>query len=293
MPCNLINFISVNRESEVGQGQRRGERERNEKERKKKKKGKKGREKERKEWSRKTPAGEERSAGGGIGYHHHRFDSVQRCPVGSVSVQERKSQRGWGQAARRWVREQESSKEHVLLFYSGICPCSEHVHIRAVRAICAAHLDKSCLAGPRATPRASAFLQVIVAVFSEVWKRRQWQCRDNQFVVVFYRSKVVRMQPSPEWSWMIWNPSWPPICRPYADQSQNQMLHDEARYLSLAASASFPLPAFTSKWMPWWCNLPARQHWRSVLIHTKGSCHTWSSSTDIQPVQLGRKLGDL
>jgi len=45
----------------------------------KKKKGKVG----------KTPAGEEKKCGGGerISYHHHGFDDVHRCPVGSVSVQ--------------------------------------------------------------------------------------------------------------------------------------------------------------------------------------------------------------
>jgi len=52
----------------------------------------------------------------------------------------------------------------VLPFYRGICACAEHVRIRAVPAMCAACLDKSVLARPRASLCASAFLQVVVAV---------------------------------------------------------------------------------------------------------------------------------
>jgi len=52
----------------------------------------------------------------------------------------------------------------VLPFYRGICACAEHVHVRAVPAMCTACLDKSVLARPRATLCASAFLQVVVAV---------------------------------------------------------------------------------------------------------------------------------
>ena len=63
----------------------------------------------------------------------------------------------------------------MLHFYRGICPCA----VRAARAIRAARLDKSSLASLHTSPRASAFLQVIVAVFLKAKKRRQWQCLDK------------------------------------------------------------------------------------------------------------------
>jgi len=63
MPCNLVNFILVNRESEVGRGRQRGK-ETREKERS---------EVEKPQRARKGVLGGE----GGIGYHHHRFDDVQ------------------------------------------------------------------------------------------------------------------------------------------------------------------------------------------------------------------------
>jgi len=44
---------------------------------------------------------------GEISYHHHRFDDVQRCPVGSVSVQAWRPQRGQSPASRRRGGEQE------------------------------------------------------------------------------------------------------------------------------------------------------------------------------------------
>ena len=50
--------------------------------------------------------------------------------------------------ARQRGREQEGSEENVLAFYRGICTCAGHVHVRAVRAMRAAHLDKSALASP-------------------------------------------------------------------------------------------------------------------------------------------------
>jgi len=71
------------------------------------------------------------------------------------------------QAVKRSPRgclgEQEGGEEHVLPFYRGIFACAEHVCIHAVPAMCAACLDKSVFACPRATLCASAFLQVVVA----------------------------------------------------------------------------------------------------------------------------------
>ena len=52
----------------------------------------------------------------------------------------------------------------MLPFYRGICACAEHVRIRAVPAMRAAHLDKSVLARPCASLCASAFLWVVVVV---------------------------------------------------------------------------------------------------------------------------------
>ena len=75
-----------------------------------------------------------------------------------------------GEAERR-REERESTQEHVLPFYRGICACAEHVCVRAVHALRAARLDKSTLARPRATLCASPFLQVVVAVFSQTRKR--------------------------------------------------------------------------------------------------------------------------
>jgi len=68
-------------------------------------------------------------------------------------------------------QERESSEEHMLPFYRGICACAEHVHVRAIRAMHAARLDKSALAHPHITLCTSAFLQVGVVVFSEARKR--------------------------------------------------------------------------------------------------------------------------
>jgi len=101
--------------------------------------------------------------GGGISYHHHGFDDVQRCPVGSVSVQVWRPQQEQSPAVRRrgGEQERESSEDHVLPFYRGICACTEHVRTCAV---CAARLDKSALACPCVTLCASAFLQVVVVV---------------------------------------------------------------------------------------------------------------------------------
>jgi len=61
MPCNIVNFISVNRESEVGRGRQQGE---------------DVRKKERSKVE-KTPAGEEKKCREGIGYHNHGFANVQ------------------------------------------------------------------------------------------------------------------------------------------------------------------------------------------------------------------------
>jgi len=84
-------------------------------------------------------------------------------------------QQGHSTAARWQGGKQEGSEEHVLSFYRGICPCA----ISPVRAIHAARLDKSTLASLRASPCVSAFLQVVMTIFSEARKRRQWQCRDK------------------------------------------------------------------------------------------------------------------
>jgi len=63
MPCNLVNFISVNQESEVRRGRQQGE----EKMRQKKQGVK----------SEKPQRARKRSGGGGISYQHHGFDDVQ------------------------------------------------------------------------------------------------------------------------------------------------------------------------------------------------------------------------
>jgi len=70
MPCNLVNFISVSRESEVGQGRQRGE------ETRKKERSK----------VEKTPVGEERSAGG------HTHTSVTTTTDSTMSSDVRSAQ---------------------------------------------------------------------------------------------------------------------------------------------------------------------------------------------------------
>jgi len=78
MPCNLVNFIFG--EPGIGglAGTAAGRRGGRERETGKKKRGTVG----------KTPVGKEKQCRGErICYHHHGFDDVQRCPVGSVSVQ--------------------------------------------------------------------------------------------------------------------------------------------------------------------------------------------------------------
>jgi len=94
------------------------------------------------------------------------MDSTMSSDVRSAQSLCRRGSPGEGsKAARRRARDKESSEEHVLLFYRGICACAEHVPICAFPAIRAVRLDKSALASPRATLCTSAFLQVIVAVF--------------------------------------------------------------------------------------------------------------------------------
>jgi len=174
MPCNLVNFILVNRELKVGRGRQQGE----EKTRQKKKgvNSEKTQKKTGKEvW------------GDGISYHYNGFHDVQRCPIGSVSVQACRPRRGRSPAARQRGGEQEAGEEHVLPLYRGICACAEHVHVHAVHAMHAACLDKSALARPHATPCASAFLQVVVAVSFRVQEEMTMaMSRQNQFAEVFY-----------------------------------------------------------------------------------------------------------
>ena len=148
-PCKLYFWWTGNRRSDRdgGRGGRRRDR---------KKKGVK---------SEKPQRARKGSAGGWDQLPPPRFDDVQRCPVGSVSVQAWRPRRGRRAAARWRGGEQEGGKEHVLPFYRGICTCAEHVCVRAVPAMRAAYLDKSILARPCATLCASAFLQVVVAVF--------------------------------------------------------------------------------------------------------------------------------
>ena len=67
-----------------------------------------------------------------------------------------------------------SSGEHVLSLYRGVRPCAEHVCIRAVRAICAAHLGSPLLlicVLVRAQVQCSCFLQDVVVVSSEAKNR--------------------------------------------------------------------------------------------------------------------------
>jgi len=79
----------------------------------------------------------------------------------------------------------------VLPFYRSICPRAERVCVHAVCAICAARLDKCSLAGPCASPHTSAFLRVVVAIFSGVRKKiTTAMLRQNQFIVVFDTSMI-------------------------------------------------------------------------------------------------------
>jgi len=71
--------------------------------------GEKTRQKERSK-VKKAPVGEEKKCGGGISYHHHGFDDVQRCPVCSVSVQAWSPRRGRSPAARWRGGEQERER---------------------------------------------------------------------------------------------------------------------------------------------------------------------------------------
>jgi len=155
-----------------------------EKERRKKKR--KERVRERKKGVKSSnPSGRGKEVqGGGIGYPHHRFGNVQRCPVGSVSMQAWRFWQGQSLVARQRGGEQDSSEAHVLSFCRGICPCA----VRAVHAIHAARLDKSSLAGPLASPCTSAFLQAVVAVFGGQEEMTTAMSRRKQFVAVFYTS---------------------------------------------------------------------------------------------------------
>jgi len=116
-------------------------------------------------------------------------DSTMSSDVQSAQSLCRRGGPGEGRGQQRGgEQERESSQEHVLPFYRGICACAEHVHIRVVRAMCAARLGKSALARPGAAVCASAFLQVLVAVFFRGQEETTMaMSRQNQFVVVFYR----------------------------------------------------------------------------------------------------------
>jgi len=137
MLCNLVNSILANWESEVGQGWQRGEDTR-----------KKERSKvEKPQWARKRSAGVESVT--------TTTDLTMSSDVWSAQSLWRPRQ-GRSPAARRRGGEQEAGKEHVLPFYRGICAYTEHFHVRAVRAMHVACLDKSAVAGPCATLCAQA-----------------------------------------------------------------------------------------------------------------------------------------
>jgi len=128
--------------------------------------------------SEKPQRARKRSVGG---WNHLPPPRIRRCPAMSgqlslcAGVEAPVRAEPSSKAARRRARAREGSEEHVLPFYRGICTCAEHVCIRAVRAMRAARLDKSALASPCTTLYVSAF-QVIVVVFSQARKRREWQC---------------------------------------------------------------------------------------------------------------------
>ena len=116
MPCHLVNFIfgEPGIRGLVGMAVRDGEGEGRRRDRKKKK-GKVG----------KTPPAKEKKCGGErISYHHHGFDDIQRCPVGSVSVQawspgESRAQQPGGEQeskrpARRRARERRGPRAALL-----------------------------------------------------------------------------------------------------------------------------------------------------------------------------------
>jgi len=111
---------------------------------------------------RKTPAGEEKKCGE-RGSVTTTTDSIMSSDVLSVQSLCRRGGPGEGGVQQRGGEEESKREreEHVLPFYRGICACTDHVHVRAMRA---ARLDKYVLARSRATLCASTFLQVVVAV---------------------------------------------------------------------------------------------------------------------------------
>jgi len=113
MPCNLVNFILVNRESEVGRGWQRGE---------------DTRKKERSKVE-KTPAGEERSAGG-----RYRFDTTTDLTMPSHvrSAQSlcRRGGPGEGRVQQRGVEEESKRAPRSMC-----CPfMGAFVHAQSVSA---------------------------------------------------------------------------------------------------------------------------------------------------------------
>jgi len=158
--CNVANFILVNWEPEVGRGgsggRTRGE--------------KKGREKERKKGVK-----SDNSSRRGKGRRGDQLPPprVQRCPVSSVSMQARRFQWGWVPGKQQWEWKKKTtvpSGEHVLSFYSDVCPRAECILVRAVRARHATCLGSPSHASLCASQRGT-FLQVVVAVSSEIRKR--------------------------------------------------------------------------------------------------------------------------
>ena len=95
--------------------------------------------------------------------------------------------RGQDLATRRRGGEKETSEEHMLSFYRGMCPCAERVCVRV------AHSDRSSLAGPRASSRTSGtwfFPAGSCGVFFAGQKEMTMaMSRQNQSVAVFYNKQ--------------------------------------------------------------------------------------------------------
>jgi len=90
----------------------------------------------------------------------------------------------------------------VLPFYRGICACTEHVHISAVPAICAARLDKSALVSPLANSACKRFPAGHCGVFFRGQEEMTMaMSRRNQFVAVFYNGRKGMQKKDPVYNY--------------------------------------------------------------------------------------------
>jgi len=163
MPCTLVNFISVNWESEAGQ---RGQRE----EDTRKKEGSKV---EIPQQVRKGVQGGDQLPPPWIQLCPAMSSRLSLCAGMEVPVRTRSSSK----AVRR--RERERAQRSMCCPFTGAFAHEQRCAVCATSAAC---LDKSSLASPclvHKQAQRSPFLQVVVAVFLEARKRQQRQCRDK------------------------------------------------------------------------------------------------------------------